>query len=316
MNGEYREAFTLIDFKDYIEKAKCYHDTLTTTATISAGNVEGLSYRLYQHMPDTRDVMIVYHGGGVNSDAGYDILARQLTTDRTMAVCLVDIRGHGDSAGERGTVEKPERIWRDVDVVMAEMHRRFPQARRHLFGHSSGAGMLLNYFTCYPFAQRADSLIMLAPELGPFSGTARDVDVTARFADVRQWPFIINALSRGQLFGQYRAVSLNFPSAVLESTLSVVHQYSVNMANALTPRNPAKQLAALSLPTLCLAARQDELLNPTAIQAFVERQGNAHIEFHMIEDSTHLACVFEAHQYVHRHIAVVIQKAANLVSRC
>ncbi|WP_235207268.1 alpha/beta hydrolase [Pectobacterium brasiliense] len=244
----------MIDFNNYTELAKHYEESLDIVAKITAGSVENLSYRLYRQDAEPTDVIIVYHGGGVNRDAGYDILARQLSTFQELAICLVDIRGHGCSAGERGTVAQPERIWRDVDVIMAEMHRYFPQARRHLFGHSSGAGMLLNYFTRYPFEQQADSLIMLAPELGPFSGTARDA--ASRFAQVCQWPFIVNALSGGRLCGQYRAVSLNFPSEVLEIAPSFVRQYSVNMANALTPRNPGKQLAALPVRRYCWLRRR------------------------------------------------------------
>lgn len=294
----------LIDFNSYLEKAKHYDETLDVAATVTAGNVDGLSYCLYRQSDEPEEVIIVYHGGGVNRDAGYSILARQFLAVQRIAVCLVDIRGHGYSTGERGAVERPERIWRDVDVVMAEMRRCFPLARRHLFGHSSGAGMLLNYFTRYLFKQRADSLIMLAPELGPFAGTAYDVPSASRFAQVRQWPFIVNALSGGRLFGQYRAVRLNFPPAVCETTPSLVRQYSVNMANALTPRNPAKQLTALPVPTLLLAARQDELFSPEAMCDFVDKYGNAQLKFRVIEDSTHLMCVFEAQRYVHQHICL------------
>ncbi|RJL53458.1 alpha/beta fold hydrolase [Pectobacterium carotovorum] len=194
-----------------------------------------------------------------------------------------------------------------VDVIMAEMHRYFPQARRHLFGHSSGAGMLLNYFTRYPFEQQADSLIMLAPELGPFSGTARDA--ASRFAQVRQWPFIVNVLSGERLCGQYRAVSLNFPPEVLKMAPSFVRQYSVNIANALTLRNPGKQLAALPVPTLLLAAAQDELFSPQAIRNLVEKHGSDLLEFRCIEDSTHLVCVFEAHCDIHQYVVGMRQGA-------
>lgn len=292
------EEPTLIDFFSYAEKAKHYDDTLVTTAKIIAGSVEGLSYRLYLHAADASNVIIIYHGGGVNRDAGYAILARQLSADQTLAVCLVDIRGHGYSTGERGMVERPDRIWRDVDVILTEMRRCLPHARRHLLGHSSGAGMLLNYFTRYQPEQQADSLIMLAPELGPFSGTARNSAPASSFAHVRQWPFIANALSGGLLFGHYRAVSLNFPSSVLASAANFVRQYSVNMANALTPRYPEKQLASLPLPTLFLAAAQDELFCPTVMQAFASQHGNKRLEFQTIEDSTHLGCVFAAHHFI------------------
>lgn len=297
------ERCALIDFDRYVEQAKSYGEWPGGHVDMSSGCVEGLSYRLYRHAAASEDAIVVYHGGGVNSAAGYDVLARQLAAEPTLAVCLVDIRGHGDSTGERGTVERPERIWRDVDVILAEMRRRFPLARRHLLGHSSGAGMLLNYLTRYPGEQRADSLIMLAPELGPFSGMARDLAATARFAQVRQWPFVANALSGGRWFGQVRAVSLNFPPAVLAAAPDFVCQYSVNMANALTPRAPARQLAALRLPTLLLAAAQDELFNAQAMQRFVEQHGNAQTAFGLLEGSTHLSCVFDAHRLVLQHIS-------------
>ncbi|CUY24857.1 lysophospholipase L2 [Serratia marcescens] len=296
------ERCALIDFDRYVEQAKSYGEWSAGHADMLSGRINGLSYRLYRHTAESEDVIVVYHGGGVNSAAGYDVLARQLAAEPTLAVCLVDIRGHGDSTGERGTVERPERIWRDVDVILAEMRRRFPLARRHLLGHSSGAGMLLNYLTRYPGEQQADSLILLAPELGPFSGMARDLAATARFAQVRQWPFVANALSGGRWFGHARAVSLNFPPAVLAAAPDFVCQYSVNMANALTPRAPAKQLAALRLPTLLLAAAQDELFSAQSLQRFVERHGNVHVAFGLLEGSTHLSCVFDAHRFVLQHI--------------
>lgn len=305
------ERCALIDFDRYVEQAKSYGEWPGGHVEMSSGRVEGLSYRLYRQTAASADVMVVYHGGGVNSAAGYDVLARQLAAEPTLAVCLVDIRGHGDSTGERGTVERPERIWRDVDIILAEMRRRFPLARRHLLGHSSGAGMLLNYLTRYPGEQQADSLIMLAPELGPFSGMTRDLAATARFAQVRQWPFVANALSGGRWFGHVRAVSLNFPSAVLAAAPDFVCQYSVNMANALTPRAPARQLAALRLPTLLLAAAQDELFNAQAMQRFVKQHGNAQTAFGLLEGSTHLSCVFEAHGHVLRYLSGVFAIASD-----
>lgn len=75
------------------------------------------------------------------------------------------------------------------------------------------------------------------------------------------------------------------------------------MANALTPRAPAKQLAALRLPTLLLAAAQDELFNAQAMQRFVEQHGNAQTAFGLLEGSTHLSCVFDAHGPVLQHIS-------------
>lgn len=293
----------MIDFHHFIAQAKDYDETLTASAIIAPGNVAGLSYYLYQQHDEPDNVVIVYHGGGVNCSAGYTILANQLAAIPGVAVCLVDIRGHGESTGEKGKVERPERIWEDVDTLLQEMDSRFPQARKHLLGHSSGAGMLLNYLTRYPFKQPADSLIMLAPELGPFAKIAPATPITENFAKVSQWPFIINAISGGYLFGQFPAVRLKFPAAVMETTPGLVSKYSVNMANALTPRDPAKQLAALPVPTLFLAAGRDELFSAQSLADFVSRHGNTQLQFRLLENSTHLDCIFSAYREVGQYLA-------------
>ena len=293
-----RRKPTLIDFHHYISQAKHYDETLPVNANIITGEVAGLSYQLYQQYDEPDDIVIVYHGGGVNRNAGYSILAGQLSSSPGVAVCLVDIRGHGDSSGKRGTVEHPEQIWQDVDTLLQEMRCHFPQARRHLLGHSSGAGMLLNYLTRYRFQQQADSLIMLAPELGPFANIRPATAITESFAKVRQWPFILNAISGGYLFGQCRAISLNFPTAVRESLSDLVCNYSVNMANALTPRHPIKQLGALPLPTLLLAAGRDELFSAKSLADFASQYGNPQLQFRQLDNRTHLDCIFGAYREV------------------
>ncbi|CDG22320.1 protein of unknown function [Xenorhabdus poinarii G6] len=126
-------------------------------------------------------------------------------------MCLVDIRGHGNSIGDKGTVSRPAIVWCDVDRIITELKTHFPAIRLHLLGHSSGAGMLINYFTQHKPAHKIDSLVLLAPELGPFATGVHRSNSLGRFADARQWPFMINALSGGVLFGHYPAVQLNFP---------------------------------------------------------------------------------------------------------
>lgn len=293
----------MIDFHHYITQAKYYDETLTDSALLTDGNVSGLSYSLYLQHDEPDHIVIVYHGGGVNHAAGYPILARQLSRIPGVAVCLVDIRGHGESAGERGKVERPELIWEDVDTLLAEINNRFPLAHKHLLGHSSGAGMLLNYLTRYPFKQHAASLIMLAPELGPFARIAPASTITKSFAKVQQWPFIINAISGGSVCGQYPAIKLNFPPSVLATTPGLISKYSVNMANALTPRHPARQLAALPLPTLFLAAGRDELFSARSLADFVSQHGNDRLEFRLLEKSTHLDCIFNAYREIGQYLA-------------
>ncbi|MDC9596685.1 alpha/beta fold hydrolase [Xenorhabdus anantnagensis] len=292
----------MIDFNGYIDKIAYYAHMLDNVANCDSGNVEGLSYKLYQSTGQIRDLIVVYHGGGVNSQAGYGIFAQQLCMVASVAVCLIDIRGHGKSDGIRGTVDYPERIWSDVDIVLQEMQRLFPQARRYLFGHSSGAGMLLNYFTCYRPQHKVDGLFMLACELGPFAKLKCQSGNTTPFVEVNQWPFIINALSRGLLCGQTLAVKLHFSEEALASMDGFVEHYSVNIANALTPRHPAKQLAALSLPSHFLIAEKDELFSSTAMKEFATIHGSPYLKVSVLPECSHLDCIFAAASYLSKNL--------------
>lgn len=300
----------MINFDHFNQQAARLDAMLPQPARVNTSLMDGLRYRLYQPQQAADELIIVYHGGGVHLDAGYGILARQLSHDAGIAVCLVDIRGHGGSSGAKGQVASPGMVWRDVDTLLAGMREFFPQARIHLLGHSSGGGMLINYFTRHRPQQSSDSLILIAPELGPFANNVRRSQIAVPFAEVRQWPFVINALSGGWLFGNYPAVELNFPESVKATEPDFVQYYSVNMANALTPRYPAKQLAALPLPVLLLAAGNDELFSAQAMGAFTEKYGNGQLCFSVIEKSTHLDCLFFAKQAIRRHL-LMLRKGAE-----
>lgn len=170
--------------------------------------------------------------------------------------------------------------------------------------------MLLNYLTRYPCEQQVDSLTLLAPELGPFSGMARDLPAAAVLPGVAM-AFCGQCVQRRAVVWAISGGQPEFSPAVLAAAPDVVCQYSVNMANALTPRTPAKQLAALRLPTLLLAAAQDELFSAQSLQRFVEQHGSVHVAFGLLEGSTHLSCVFEAHDHVLRYLSRVFAGASD-----
>lgn len=288
----------MIDFEGFSLKATDYDSVLPAAAKVSTHYVDGLRYRFYRGVFQPENIVIVYHGGGVSMDAGYGILARQLVTLSHLSVCLVDMRGHGESTGEKGHLSHPTRLWQDVDRLITELKQHYPDAKYQLLGHSSGAGMLINYFTRYKPAHQINHLILLAPELGPFArGIPRKKSDTS-FAQVRQWPFILNAFSQGKLCGNYPAVQLNFPKNICNVAGQMVDCYSVNMANALTPRSPDKQLNALPLPTLLLAAEFDELFDSQAMAAFARKFGNSQLDFRLLSDCYHLDCLFHSYNLI------------------
>lgn len=296
----------MIDFISFNDLHKQFNSLLPQAENVSEYQIVGLNIRFYEPTSAVEDVLLVYHGGGVNSDAGYDILARQMSNRGFVCTCLIDIRGHGRSSGYKGRISNPEQIWLDVDTVIEHVHSKFPRARIHLLGHSSGGGMLINYFTRYTPTQKSDSMILLAPELGPFSPTTICRRASVPFASVNKWPFILNALSMGLLCGDRFAVTLNFPNEVLSLRPEFVKRYSVNMANALTPRQPARQVAALSLPVTVLLAKKDELFDARLMAKFLEGCGNQKLRSLIIERSNHLDCIFNVTEEIRHHLNRVV----------
>lgn len=299
----------MIDFTRFVERYEQFNASLPHSENITESRINDLYLRVYEPMASHDEVLIVYHGGGVNSDAGYDILARQLSYALPICIFLVDIRGHGRSAGVRGEASCPDQIWRDVDSVIDYVRTSFPDARIHLLGHSSGGGMLINYFTRHSPSRIVESLILLAPALGPFSPPDLNRDFSSPFASINRLNFIINAMSGGFLYGRRAGVRLNFPCEVINARPDFVQTYSVNMANALTPRNPQRQLKEISIPVTILLAEHDELFNVSRMDEFLRNCCNPNVISRIVAGSTHLDCIFELTDMVREHLTGLTSRA-------
>lgn len=74
--------------------------------TAAADGID-LAYEVFTPRGEFSDLLVFYHGGGSNMQAGYDRLAFELVRRAPLAVCLPDMRGHGASGGRRGHAGSP-----------------------------------------------------------------------------------------------------------------------------------------------------------------------------------------------------------------
>ncbi|MDR1990933.1 MAG: lysophospholipase [Acidobacteriaceae bacterium] len=279
----------MIDFSGFETRlAALVPDPLTD---IHDESIAGLHTRWCNRSPSVEDVVIVYHGGGAMIDGGYEQLGTHLCRSGDITACLVDIRGHGHSPGPRGQAPSPMAAWDDVATVVTAARKRYPSARVHLLGHSSGAGLILNAITRRPDPPDVTSIILLAPELGPFlPGKKAHADPDA-FATARLWPFVINAMSGGRLCRHTLAVTLNYPKALANK--GFVTHYGVAMAQALTPSQPVAQLSRLKTPTLVCLAGRDDLLPNDLLTAAIASASNPNIGIETSPQSTHLGILLD-----------------------
>ncbi len=270
---------------------------LPVPETLTASDGVSLSYRSYTPIAP-RAVVLFYHGGGAHSGAGYQFLGSGLQNEFDIAVYMPDIRGHGASEGLKGDSPNRRQVWRDITTFIKHIQTEFPQLPVFLGGHSSGAGLILNY-AAQPNHETIDGYIFLSPQFGFRSKTARPTLATP-FATVNTFPFISNSMSGGLLCGHSRAVRFNYPAELLVSDKGLVSSITVNMANAITPYAPHKQFAKIDRVFGLWIGTDDELLLPGMVSAFADLAVSVRAESEVgsISEATHLSILVNAHSTV------------------
>ena len=103
--------------------------------------------RLYAQgwQPETepRGVVCLVHGLGEHSGR-YSHLAAFLN-QASYALLAFDLRGHGQSEGQRGYAPSYEALLDDIAHFLDEVAERCPDRSRFLYGHSLGGNLVINY---------------------------------------------------------------------------------------------------------------------------------------------------------------------------
>mmetsp|Transcript_135336 Transcript_135336/g.191470 ORF Transcript_135336/g.191470 Transcript_135336/m.191470 type:complete len:298 (+) Transcript_135336:48-941(+) len=250
-----------------------------------------LAVRVYSP-PSPKAILVFYHGGGAHSGAGYHILAHELSWTYNIKVYTPDIRGHGQSEGPRGDSPTVEQIHKDIDNVL-EYARTESDNNVPLFcgGHSSGGGLIIQYATKYSKSKYQNDIngyLLLSPQLGPNSNVDRN-DNTPGFCKVSVLPFILNGIFG--IMGHYPAVQFQYSEKVLNESGNIPYN-TVNMANAISPTEPSKQLQEMSEDNNnnihLWIGQDDELFDSEKVQKLYEHTT-------IVKGGTHLGILVNAH---------------------
>lgn len=66
-------------------------------------------------------------------------------TDGGIALMGADLRGHGRSDGKHGHFPSIELVMQDMDILLKQVRKRYPELPLFLFGHSLGGLLVLHY---------------------------------------------------------------------------------------------------------------------------------------------------------------------------
>lgn len=259
---------------------------------------DGILLAYYPFMPtQPHAIIIFYHGGGAWSSKLYQAMAQRLMQNYQIGTYLVDIRGHGNSEGPRGDTPSPQQVWQDITTMIDVVKKKHPDTSLFLGGHSSGAGLVLNYAGWEQHA-KISGYLFLAPFLGSTSQTSYEhKDPQKRFIKkVRLLPLLLNAITNGALYAHTPVIFFNYSEEQLRNDPLLLTSYTCAMAQAVTPQQPKKLFAQLHKPFLLAIGSQDEQFIPHKIVAFKEYayhvKDNSYAT--IIPHATHLSIVLDA----------------------
>jgi pimeloyl-ACP methyl ester carboxylesterase len=287
------EFFSLAEIKNAPKKS------LQPIDHVQASDDVSLAYRAY--LPkQAQAILIFYHGAGAHSGLSYNHIGADLRDNFNIAVYMPDIRGHGGSGGNRGDTPQVEKVWLDINTMVNVARDKYPNLPLFVGGHSSGAGLALNYSS---WDQRAeiDGYVFLAPYFGYRSETNYDTGENKRFefSTVKTSDFVINSMSGGLFSGHSKAVKFNFPDSVLRDNPEIVPFNTVNMSNAVTPHSPDTQLSDIQQFGLWIGM-QDEAFDPLKVTMFAQKYSGkeASKEIEIVDKENHFSIILNAASFV------------------
>jgi alpha-beta hydrolase superfamily lysophospholipase len=220
--------------------------------------------QVWQPEKPVRAVIALIHGLGEHCNR-YAHLA-EFYNQQGIAVISFDLRGHGRSEGPRGHAPSYDAICDDIQYLLNEAAKRFPEKPIFLYGHSLGGGLVL-YFALKR-KPAITGVIATSPGLEPAQPVTGVKLVMGRLMNVIYPTFSmtndldLSGLSRDpEVAKAYKADPLvhGLISARLGMELLDNGQYVLAHA------------AEFPLPLLVMVGTADRLVNSATVTAFAKK---------------------------------------------
>ena len=255
-----------------IEQVYEYHDVQFTMR-------DGTRLNAQYYPGDSQEIILMLHGvtGNnrlLNEPAG-------MIRDATNAsVYTLDLRGHGNSGGERGNVDYIGQYEDDLADTIAVIRVNHTEHELIVLGYSMGGAIALRHAA--QNNEIVEGYILVAPNLGQDAPTANTGETPETNPD--EEPFFQLHIPRIIGIAMYEQMGIRafngLPTMFFNLPEPFVNSYSYSAMMNSTPDDYARAFEAIDVPLLVIVGSNDETMIADAFPAMLDDvapEGEIHI---------------------------------------
>jgi len=212
-------------------------------------------------------VVVLVHGHGEHVNR-YNHVA-DVFTKAGYAMQGFDLRGHGQSTGQRGHTPEYQNLMNDIADFIGDAQRRYPGLPVFLYGHSMGGNQVINYALRSP--QNLKGVIATGPWIKlAFDPSAAQLFMAKALDGLVPSFSLASGLNQASLSRDPEVVSKYASDPLVHDKISVRLYNSVYRSGLWALEHAAE----LKIPMLLMHGTGDKLTSAPASQEFALKAGN------------------------------------------
>ena len=231
-----------------------------------AGGAPTLAYQL--SLPENaKAAVLVVHGYGEHGGRYRRVIERWAREE--LASAVVDLRGHGWSAGTRGHCDHFREYLEDVTDMIAVMREHLPKTPLFLFGHSFGGLIVASYALSHP--GDFQGMVLSSPYFGLAMDVPKSKTTLGRIAS-RVFPRLALPTGlQGKDLTHDETIARQYDNDPLVNKGATARWYTEAVT---AQRDLLARASQLKLPVLCVHGGADRVASASASRAVFDRLGS------------------------------------------
>ncbi len=232
-----------------------------------AAGAPTLAYQL-SVPPDARAAVMLVHGYGEHGGRYRRVVQRW--AKKGLASGVIDLRGHGWSAGTRGHCDRFADYHDDIDDLLAVMRDHVGELPLFGFGHSFGALVMSTHALSRPSVFQG--LVLSSPYFGLALEVAKSKTMLGEFASRIYPKLAVPTGLSGKDLTHDETIARLYDHDPLVNKGATARWYTEAVA---AQRDVLARAAQLKVPVLVVQGGADRIASPAASRAVFERFGSA-----------------------------------------